>query len=56
MLTPVPVSATERSPPPEPLTLNTAAFAPTDVGLKTTLTVQLAPAGSELPQLWVRPN
>src|ERR1700730_5922879 len=35
------------------VTLSAAARVPLAVGLKVTLTLQLAPAASELPQVWV---
>jgi hypothetical protein len=52
----VPVSATERRPPPPPFTFKVAALAPLLVGLNVTFTVQLAFPASEVPQLWVKPN
>src|SRR4030095_3102119 len=53
----VPDSATTLVPAPlPPVTLRVAVFAPPVVGLNTTLTVQLAPAATDVPQVWLTTN
>jgi hypothetical protein len=56
-LTPVPESVTLLVPAPPPAaTLSVATFEPVLVGLKLTVIVQLAPAATEVPQLFVCAN
>jgi hypothetical protein len=56
-LTPVPESVALLMPaPPLAVTLSVAAFAPVPVGLNVTLIAQLAPAASEVPQVFVWAN
>jgi hypothetical protein len=54
--TPVPVRATAWVPAVPPFTLMLADFAPTDVGLNTTLIVHVAPTATVVPQLFVCEN
>ena len=53
---PVPVSVTERRPPPPPFTFRNSTFAPFVVGLNITLIVQEAWPAKDLPQLLVDAN
>ncbi len=54
---PVPVSATVCVPSPPPaLTLSVAVLEPIELGLKTTLIVQLAPTPTDAPQVLVCAN
>jgi hypothetical protein len=54
---PVPLNATDLgAAPPLGVTCNVADFAPVDVGLNTTLTVQLLPTATRAGQLLVRAN
>ena len=56
-MTPTPLSATVCVPaPPPPLTFSVAAFEPPEVGVNTTLIVQLDPTATEVPQLLVCEN
>ena len=54
---PVPLSATVCVPaPPPPVTFSVAVFDPVEVGLNTTLIVQVAPTPTEVPQVLVCEN
>ena len=54
---PVPDSATVFVPaPPPPVTVSVPLFAPALVGLNATVIVQLAPAATEVPQVWLTTN
>jgi hypothetical protein len=53
---PVPVSFTERKPPPPPFTSRKAVFSPSVVGLNIASSVQVLYAANDLPQSSVKVN